>query len=59
MNCCDCVYNYYEPDTNFWECTNPEYRDMEEAEQPECPCSHQYTREDAKADAKYGRSDHY
>jgi len=57
MDCYNCVHNYYESDTNYWECTDPEYTEGWEEGNPACP--HYYAKEDAKADAKYGHKDKY
>ncbi len=58
MKGCNCIYSYYESDTNYWECTCPECEEEEEKERlPDCP--HQYSIDDAKADAKYGSRDKY
>lgn len=54
MDCWNCVKNYYESDTNYSECTDPEY---EEGWEKNCP--HFYSKEDAKADAKYGHCEKY
>jgi len=52
MNRCDgdCVYDYYEEDTNYGECRHPDF-------DPEKPdhCPGYYSKEDAKADAKLSR----
>ena len=50
----DCVYDYYESDTNYGECRHPDF----DIEKPDfCPgyCS----KEDARADAKYKDRDKY
>lgn len=50
----NCVYEYYEDDTNWWECRHPDYD-----EDWECPCEHHYDKQSAKDDAKYGSCDKY
>ena len=55
MKIVDCVFEYYEDDTNWWECRHPEHN-----EDWDCDgCEHFYDRETAKADAKYGSCDKY
>ncbi len=53
-DCYGCVHFYYEKDTNFKDC---KYADFDIEEPDKCPGY--YDKEDAKADAKYGRSDRY
>ena len=53
-NCSGCVYDYYEPDTNWGECKHPDYNE----ELPD-KCPGYYSKEDAKADAKYKDRDKY
>ena len=50
----DCVYDYYENDTNYGECIHPDF-------DPENPdkCPGYLSKGDAKADAKYGHRDKY
>ena len=48
--CSGCIYDYYEPDTNWGECKHPEYNE----ELPD-KCPGYYLIEDAKADAKLSR----
>jgi len=56
MNKCagDCVYDYYEYDTNYGECRHPDF-------DPEKPdhCPGYVSKEDAKSDAKYKDRDKY
>ena len=56
MNKCsgDCVYDYYEYDTNYGECRHP-YFDPEKPDH----CPGYYSREEARADAKYKDRDKY
>ena len=56
MNKCsgDCVYDYYEYDTNYGECRHPDF----DTENPD-HCPGYYSKEDARADAKYKDSDKY
>jgi len=53
-SCSDCVHGYYESDTNYFECTDPEYN---ETWGKDCP--HYYSTFDAKMEAKYGKDDRY
>ena len=53
-NCSGCVYDYYEPDTNWGTCKHPNYNE----ELPD-KCPGYYLKEDAKADAKYKDQDKY
>jgi len=48
MNKCsgDCVFDYYEHDTNYGECRHPDF----DPEKPGCPGY--ISKEDAKSDAK-------
>ncbi len=57
MDCQGCVYYYYERDTGYKTCENPKFEDSWLEGPDDCP--HWYSREDAKADAKYGHCDRY
>ena len=52
--CWDCIFYYYERDTNFKLCKHPDY----DVNKPD-HCPGQYSKDDAKADAKYGHCDKY
>ncbi len=56
MNKCsgDCVYDYYESDTNWGECRHPDF-DIEKPDH----CPGYLSREQVKADAKYSHKDKY
>jgi len=56
MNKCsgDCVYDYYESDTNYGECQHPDF-DIEKPDH----CPGYLSKEQAKADAKYSHKDKY
>jgi len=52
--CSGCVFDYYESDTNYRNCQHPDYN----IEFPD-HCPSRYSKDDAKADAKYGHCDKY
>ncbi len=54
VDCPGCVYDYYEPDTNWCMCKHPDFDD----DNPN-HCPGRYDKADAKADTKYGHCDKY
>jgi len=57
----DCVWYYEERDVNWRECKCPDLEDeWAEGTRQDCEeCKHYYTKDDAKADAKYRDEERY
>ncbi len=53
-DCFDCIYRYYESDTNYKTCLHPDYNE----DDPDT-CPGYYSEADAKADAKLSKCDKY